>query len=134
MNTNKEIKRNMIDVRVILAVLWIAGMLSSLNGDTFRLSGMTKPLGANSEQLSVFAVVLVVQVLMSGLTLILKSPVSRWTNRIISIFHALFILVFEFLHLFVWRSAGYEVVWSTAQLVFAFLVVWYAWKWRNPED
>lgn len=134
MNTNKEIKRNMIDVRVILAVLWIAGMLSSLNGDTFRLSGMTKPLGANSEQLSVFAVVLVVQVLMSGLTLILKSPVSRWTNRIISIFHALFILVFEVLHLFVWRSAGYEVVWSTAQLVFAFLVVWYAWKWRNPED
>jgi hypothetical protein len=134
MNTNKEIKRNMIDVRVILAVLWIAGMLSSLNGDTFRLSGMTKPLGANSEQLSVFAVVLVVQVLMSGLTLMLKSPVSRWTNRIISIFHALFILVFEVLHLFVWRSAGYEVVWSTAQLVFAFLVVWYAWKWRNPED
>jgi uncharacterized protein YhhL (DUF1145 family) len=109
-------------------------MLSSLNGDTFRLSGMTKPLGANSEQLSVFAVVLVVQVLMSGLTLMLKSPVSRWTNRIISIFHALFILVFEVLHLFVWRSAGYEVVWSTAQLVFAFLVVWYAWEWRNPED
>jgi hypothetical protein len=130
---NKETARNLLDVRIILAVLWVAGMLSGLNGDTFRLSAMTEPLGVNSEQLSVFAVVLLVQVLMSGLTLMLKSPVSRWANRIIGIFHAMFILVFEVLHLFVWRSAGYEIVWSTAQLVFALLVVWYAWKWTNPE-
>ena len=37
MNTNKEIARNLLDVRIILAVLWVAGMLSSLNGDTYRL-------------------------------------------------------------------------------------------------
>lgn len=133
MITNKETARNPLDVRIVLAVLWVAGMLSSLNGDTFRLSAMTKFLGVSSGQLSVFAVVLVVQVVMSGLTLTLKSPVSRWANRIIGIFHAVFILAFEVLHLFVWRSAGYEIVWSTAQLVFALLVVWYAWKWRNPE-
>ena len=131
--TNNETANNLLDVRIILAVLWVAGMLSSLNGDTFRLSAMTKFLGVSSGQLSVFAVVLVVQVLMSGLTLTLKSPVSRWANRTIGIFHAVFILAFEVLHLFVWRSAGFEVVWSTAQLVFALLVVWYAWKWRNPE-
>jgi hypothetical protein len=133
LGTNKESARNLQDVRIILAVLWIAGMLSSLNGDTFRLSAMTKFLGGSSGQLSVFAVVLVVQILMSGLTLTLKSPVSRWANRIVSIFHAVFILAFEVLHLFVWRSAGFEVIWSTAQLVFALLVVWYAWKWTNPE-
>jgi hypothetical protein len=34
---------------------------------------------------------------------------------------------------FVLRSAGYEIVWSTAQLVFALLVVWYAWKWPKQE-
>jgi hypothetical protein len=133
MNTNKETVRNLLDVRIILAVLWVAGMLSSLNGDTFRLSAMTKFLGVNSEQLSMFAVVLVGQVLMSVLTLTLKSPVSRWANRIIGIFQAMFILTFEVIHLFVWRSAGFEIVWSTAQLVFALLVVWYAWKWTNPE-
>lgn len=131
--TNQVAASNLLDVRIILAVLWGAGMLSSLNGDTFRLSAMTEPLGVNPEQLSVFAVVLAVQVVMSALTLALKSPVSRWANRIIGIFHAVFILTFEVLHLFVWRSAGYEIVWSTAQLVFALLVVWYAWKWTNPE-
>ena len=131
--TNNENARNLLDSRIILAVLWIAGMLSSLNGDTFRLSAMTKFLGVNSEQLSVFAVVLVGQVLMSGLTLTLKSPVSRWANRVTGIFYAMFILAFEVFHLFVWRSVGYEIVWSTAQLVFALMVVWYAWKWTNPE-
>ena len=133
MNTNKETARNLLDMRIILAVLWVAGMLSSLNGDTYRLSAATKPLEANPEFLSVIAVVLVGHVFMSGLTLTLKSAVSRWANRIIGIFYAIFILAFEVLHLFVWRSAGYEIVWSTAQLVFALLVVWYAWKWTNPE-
>ena len=131
--TNNATARNLLDSRIILAVLWVAGMLSSLNGDTFRLSAMTKFLGVNSEQLSVFAVVLVGQVLMSGLTLTLKSPVSRWANRVTGIFYAMFILAFEVFHLFVWRSVGYEIVWSTAQLVFALMVVWYAWKWTNPE-
>jgi len=129
---NKETARNLLDSRIILAVLWAAGMLSSLNGDTFRLSAMTKPLGVNSEQLSVFAVVLVGQVLMSGLTLTLKSPVSRWANRIMGIFYAVITLVYWVMGL-VSRYAGYEIVWATAQLVFALLVVWYAWKWTNPE-
>ena len=131
--TNKETARNLLDVRIILAVLWVAGMLSSLNGDTYRLSAATGPIGVNPEWLSVFAVVIVGHVFMSILTLTLKSPVSRWANRIMGIFYAIFILAFEVLHLFVWRSAGYEIVWSTAQLVFALLVVWYAWKWTNPE-
>jgi predicted ABC-type sugar transport system permease subunit len=133
LGTNKETARNLLDVRIILAVLWVAGMLSSLNGDTYRLSAMTKPLGVSSELLSVFAVVLVGHVFMSGLTLMLKAPVSRWANRIIGIFYAMVTLAFEVLHLIVWRSAGYELVWATAQLVFALLVVWYAWKWTNPE-
>ena len=132
MNTNKETARNLLDVRIILAVLWVAGMLSSLNGDTYRLSAMTKPLGVSSELLSVFAVVLVGHVLMSGLTLTLKSPVSRWANRIIGIFYALFIFAF-WVSTFVSRLPGYEIVWATAQLVCALLVVWYAWKWPNPE-
>jgi hypothetical protein len=64
---------------------------------------------------------------MSALTLILKYSVSRWANRIIGILYAVIILAFWVLG-FVLQSAGYEFVWSTAQLVFVLLVVWYAWK------
>lgn len=132
MNTINKTARNLVDVRIILAVLWVAGMLSSLNGDTYRLSAATGPIGVNPELLSVFAVVIVGHVFMSGLTLTLKSPVSRWANRIIGIFYAMVILAF-WVNAFVSRLPGYEIVWATAQLVFALLVVWYAWKWSNPE-
>ena len=97
LGTNKETARNLLDVRIILAVLWVAGMLSSLNGDTYRLScGYRDLIGVNPELLSVFAVVLVGHVFMSVLTLTLKSPVSRWANRIIGIFYAVIILAFGF--------------------------------------
>jgi hypothetical protein len=132
LETNKETVRNILDVRIILAVLWVAGMLSSLNGDTYRLSAATGPLGANPDSLSVVAVVLVGHIFMSVLTLMLKAPVSRWANRIMGIFYALIVLAF-WVSTFVSRSAGYEIVWSTGQLVCALLVVWYAWKWTNPE-
>jgi hypothetical protein len=93
--TNKETARNLLDVRIILAVLWVAGMLSSVNGDTYRLSAATGPLGGNPELLSVFAAVLVGHIFMSVLTLMLKAPVSRWANRIMGIFYALIILAFQ---------------------------------------
>jgi hypothetical protein len=70
---------------------------------------------------------------MSALTLTLKPAVSRWANRSVGIFYALITLAFEILHLFVLHSTGYEIVWATAQCVFAVLVVWYAWQWTNSE-
>lgn len=133
MNIINKTARNLLDVRIILAVLWVAGMLSSLNGDTYRLSAATAPLGVDPGLLLVMATLLVGSVLMSVLTLTLKSAVSRWANRIIGILYAMINLTFWVLHLLVWRSAGYEIVWSTAQVVFGLLVVWYAWKWTNPE-
>ena len=139
--TNKETARNLLDVRIVLAALWIAEVLSSLNGDTYRLSdpitlkSMLENTGSivtTPGLLLTMSMIFVVPILMSALTLILKSSVSRWANRIIGILYAL--ITFAFLVLcFVLRSASYEFVWATAQLVFTLLVVWYAWKWTNPE-
>jgi hypothetical protein len=130
---NKETTGTQLDVRIILAVLWVAEMLSSLNGDTYRLSASTEPLAVSPGLLLVMSLLFVGSIFMSGLTLTLMSPVSRWANRITGIFYAMITLAFEVLHLVIWRSPGYEIVWATAQLVFASLVVWYAWRWTNPE-
>jgi hypothetical protein len=137
----KETAKNLLDVRIVLAVLWIAEVLSSLNGDTYRLSDSValKSLLENNgsikltpELLLVMSIIFVFPILMSALTLILKAPVNRWANRIIGILYAVIIFGFWVLG-FVLGSVSYEFVWSTAQLVFILLVVWYAWKWRNPE-
>ncbi len=141
MNSHKQTAGMMLDVRIILAVLWVAGMLSSLNGDTYRLSdpvrlqallANTGPLVVSSELLLVMSIVFMVPIFMSVLTLTLKYPASRWANRILGILYALLVLAFWVLGR-VLQSAGYEIVWATAQLVLALLVVWYAWKWANPE-
>jgi hypothetical protein len=143
--TNKETAKNLLDVRIILAVLWVAGMLSSLNGDTYRLNDpvVLKSSLANTGSivvtpglLLVMALIFVGSIFMSVLTLTLKSPVSRWANRIVGIFYAIIHLAFwalTLVSLFAGRVPTYEIVWYTAQLVFALLVVWYAWKWTNPE-
>ena len=141
MVTNKESFRNLLDVRIILAVLWVAEVLSSLNGDTYRLSdpvalksliANTGPIVVTPELYLVMSLIFVGMIFMSVLTLTLKSPVSRWVNRIIGILYAVIILGFWVLG-FVLQSPGYEIVWSTAQVVFALLVVWYAWKWPKQE-
>jgi len=143
MNTNQETTGNRLDVRIILAVLWVAGMLSSLNGDTYRLSdpvalqsllANTGPIVASSGLLSVMSMLLVGHILMSALTLTLNSPASRWANRIIGVFYAVIVLVFWVLVFVLGSPTGYAIVWATAQLVFALLVVWYAWKWISPDD
>ena len=128
MKTNNETTRNLQDVRIILAVLWAAGMLSSLNGDTYRLSAMTKPLGASPELLSILSIILVGHIFMSSLTLTLRPRASRWANRIAGIIYAM-IIVFFWVNAFVTRLPVYEIVWSTGQLVCALQVVWFAWKW-----
>lgn len=146
MNANKKTSGIMLDVRIILASLWMAGMLSSLNGDTYRLNDpvVLKASLANNGAIVVTPVLLLVMALifvgsifMSVLTLTLKPRVSRWANRTMGIFYAIIHLAFWALTLisvFGGRVGIYEIVWYTAQLVFALLVVWYAWKWTNLEE
>jgi len=139
---NKESTRNPLDVRIILAVLWVVGMLSSLNGDTYRLSDSvalkalidnTGPIVASNGLLLIMSVIFAGHVFMGALTLTLRPSVSRWTNRIIGILYVVIIFGFWVLGFVLGSPTGYALVWSTSQLVFALLVVWYAWKWQNPE-
>jgi hypothetical protein len=143
MNANKATTRILPDVRLILAMLWVSEVLSSLNGDTYRFhdSAVLKALLANTgsivvtpELLLIMSLLFVGSVFMSVLTLTLKSPASRWANRVIGLFYAIVNLVFWVLTL-VSLSAGqvgiYEIVWYTAQLVCTLLIVGYAWTWPN---
>ena len=139
----KETTKNPLDVRIVLAVLWIVGMLSSLNGDTYRLNDSvalnslidnTGPIVASNGLLLIMSIIFAGHVFMGAFTLILKDTVSRWANRIIGILYAVIIIGFWVLGFVLGSPTGYALVWSTAQLVFAILIVWYAWKWKNPES
>ena len=142
MTTNKKTARNLVDVRIILSALWVARMLSGLQGDSTRLHDPvalkellagTSDVPVTNELLLVMSIIFVVPIIMSFLSLTLNDKANRWANRIIGIFFAAFDLVFLGLSLFLWSFSAYETFWSIIYLVFTALVVWYAWKWPKQE-
>jgi hypothetical protein len=140
MDTNKI--TNQLDIKVKLSALWMARMLSGLQGDSTRLHdpvalqsliAETGGIVVTNKLLLIMSLIFVVPIFMSFLSLTLKYPAIRRVNLSIGIFFAAFDLIFLGLALFLWQSTGYEIVWSIAYLAFTTLVVWYAWKWPNPE-
>ena len=140
MNTNDKTARIVVDVKIILSALWAARMLSGLQGDVVRfmapgmleemISGVTD-VPVTNELILVMSIIFMVPIFMSFLSLTLKDKANRWANLIIGIFFVVFELVFLiFIYL---PGAVYEIFWGIAYLVFAALVVWYAWKWPKQE-
>ncbi len=127
-------------VKIILSALWAARMLSSLQGDSTRLhdpvmlgqmvSG-TSEITVTNELLLVMSIIMAIPIFMVFLSLTLKPKANRRANLIIGIFFVVYEIGFLiFLYL---PGAIYEVFWGLAYLVFAALVVWYAWKWPKQE-
>jgi hypothetical protein len=142
MNTNNNTARNLVDVRIILSALWVARMLTGLQGDVmhFLQPGSLEEMIAGTSDppitmglITVMTIIFMVPILMSFLSLTLKHPVNRWANLTIGIFFVAFDLIFLGLSLFVWQSPAYDLVLGIVYLVFTALVVWYAWKWPKQE-
>lgn len=139
MNTTKKNAKNLVDVRIILSALWAARMLSSLQGDAVRLSNpvLLKEMIAGTtdivtnELLLVMSIILAIPIFMSFLSLTLKDKANRRANIIIGIFFIVWEIVFMIF--FYINMPVYEMFWGIVYLVFTTLVVWYAWRWRNPE-
>ena len=136
MTINKNTAKNLVDVRIILSALWAARMLSGLQGDTVRLIDPvflnetltgTTDVPVTSELILIMSAVMLIPILMSFLSLTLPDKANRLANLIVGAFFVVWEIVFL---VFVYSgSAAYEVFWGVAYLLFASLVVWYAWRW-----
>jgi hypothetical protein len=139
-NANHKITRNLLDVRIILSSLWIARALSGLQGDSTRLHDPvalqellagTSEIPVNNTMLLILSIILAIPIFMSVLSLILKDKANRRANLGTGIFFVLFEITFL---IFVYSQAPvYEIFWGIAYLVFAALIVGYAWKWPHQE-
>jgi heme A synthase len=96
-----------------------------------QLIAGTSEITVTNELLLVMSIIMAVPIFMSFLSLTLPYKANRWANLSIGIFFVAFeigFLIFVYL-----PGAVYEVFWGFAYLVFAALVVWYAWKWPKQE-
>ena len=136
LGTNKINISNMLDVRIILSGLWVARVLSGLQGDSTRfhdpvalneLVAGTTDIPVTNGMLLGLSIILSIPIVMSFLSLVLKEKANRRANLSAGIFFVaweIFFLISVYS-----QGAAYEIFGGFAYLVFVALVVWYAWTW-----
>lgn len=119
----------MEDVRIVLAGLWVALMLTYLLGDVLRIfagdfeAGRISGQEASQWMWVLAAVVMLIPIVMLVLSLTVSYPAIRWVNVVAAIFLVLFNLV----------GLPYPGLYDNFLIgvgfVFNGLIVWFAWTW-----
>ena len=131
MNSNK--KTVGIDRKVIFSTLWIFVLLNYIYGDIFNLffnpeaqSG-TMTAGA----VFAFAVLMETAIAMVILSRVLKYGANRWANIIVGAINTAAVFFLTFLG--GTSPAPFSVFFATIEIVCTLVIIWYAWKWPNPQ-
>jgi threonine/homoserine/homoserine lactone efflux protein len=130
MNTNQattETERR----KVLLSTLWLFAMLTYTYGDVVTLMDPVKHGSIELTETfllggSIFMMIPISMVLLSR---ILKYRANRWANIIAGTIMTIALT----LTLFVAVPTLYYAFFSVIEIACTAVIVWYAWKWRNPE-
>jgi hypothetical protein len=135
--TNEKEDRQ-INVKMKLSALWIALMLLYIYADIISLfkpgqveemiSGRMGPFPVNQASLLVASILMVIPAIMVFLSLTLKPKVNRWANITLGVLYT-----FVNISNLIGETWAYYMFSGIAEIVLTFLIVGYAWKWRNPE-
>jgi hypothetical protein len=130
MDDNKKVS-GIPDMKVRLSALWLFAMLTYTYGDVVTLMD---PVKHGSIQLTEGfllggAIFMMIPITMVLLSRILKYRANRWTSIIAGTIMTAVLPV----TLFVAAPTSYYVFFTVIEILTTALIVWYAWKWRNPE-
>jgi hypothetical protein len=137
-NKTAEKEAVKINVKLKLAALWAALMLLYIYADHFSLfrpgqleemiSGRIGPFPVTQGSLLVFSILMMIPAVMVFLSLILEPKVNCWANIILGVLYT----VVNISNL-IGETWAYYMFFGVVEIVLTSLIVWYAWKWRNPE-
>lgn len=136
MNTNKttaEIK----DVKVKISTLWILVMFNMLAADVLSfmypgslkeiMTGYGGEIQITPEFLLLAAIMMEIPIVMILLSRVLKYRVNRLANIIAGLITIAFVIGGG-------STTPHYIFLATMEVVFILLIIWFAWKWTNPED
>jgi hypothetical protein len=122
----------MVDVRITLAGLWVAVMLTYLLGDVLRVfaghfvAGEIQGKPVTQRIWLLIAAIMLVPIIMLVLCLTLPYPAIRWVALVAAVASVLFNLVglpYE---------GAYDNFLIAVSIVLCGLIVWFAWTWPAP--
>jgi len=125
MNVNKETTQK-VDVKIVLAALWIAHFLLWTFGDMVSLLQKLNEPVDNNLLLFVAAPLAIIQALMIFFSLVGKVKIMRWVNIIAALVFLLFNVGF-----LAEAHVGWEYLLGVGYLLFNGLIIWYAWNWTR---
>jgi len=123
-----------IDAKMKLSVLWTFATLNYVYADVFTLFFVP---GAQKETATMtagavlgFAVLMETAIAMVLLSRILKYRANRWANIMAGVIHTAAVFFFVFAGT---PPAPFSAFFGTIEIVCTLVIIWYAWKWCNPE-
>lgn len=133
----------MEDVKIKLSVLWLFVVGSLLAGSVifFMVPGVLDEIRvgeivgmeATHELLLMMAIIYFwIPLVMAVMSISLKGIVNRWSNVVLGIVYAGFIL-FELTMNVISDPYPYVILMDTSAFLAAASIVWLAWKWPNHE-
>jgi Sec-independent protein secretion pathway component TatC len=124
-----------MDMKVKLSTLWIVVMFNMAFADIvgFMNPGaleeiMTGEVGFEITQglLLVFSILLEIPIVMIFLSRVLKYGLNRWANIIAGVITILFVIGGG-------NTSLSYLFFATIEVACMLLIIWYAWRWPNPE-
>ena len=125
-----------MDMKAKLSTLWIVVMFNMVFADilSFMLpdflkileTGQADGVPITQEMLLVFAVLLEIPIVMIILSRVLTYSINRWANIIAAVITILFVVGGGSMSL-------HYIFFATIEVVCMLLIIWYAWRWPNPE-
>jgi hypothetical protein len=141
MNTiNKTTKMEdvKINIKMKLSALWIALMFVYIYCDIYSLfrtgqleemiSGRMGPFPVTQGSLFSASILMIIPAVMVFLSLTLKHKVNRWANIILGVLYTLVNI-----SNLIGETGAYYIFSGVVELVITFVIIGFAWKWRNPE-
>jgi hypothetical protein len=139
MNTNDN-PTGMNDMRVRLSTIWIFAILNYLYADVLGLydpailkeitTGTVGGVQFTDGVMLGAAILMESAIVMVLLSRVLPYKANRWTNIIAGVIHTAAV----FGSMFVGTTPTlYYLFFGTIEIAATIFIIWYAWKWPNPE-
>ena len=141
MKTLNRLQDSPVNVKIILAALWVAVMFIYVYADIKTLfqpeipeqiiSGIVGGMRINQGFLFAAAILMSIPPVMILLSLTLKAGLNRRINIIVSSLHLILIIATRFVPGKIWY---YYLYYQAVEAVFHILIIRYAWKWPVRQE
>lgn len=127
----------MEDRKATLTILWIFAAINFLYADVLALfDHVDSGKSFNLTQGALIGASVLVEIPMAMIVLswLLKYSAARWTNIIAGAAYTMVTLVTQFiLPMLDGTTTSYYLFFGGIEILTTAFIVWYAWKWPNPE-